>query len=324
MNRIYAAALAVLALALSAPAQTQVWTKTVQRYSGGTNDYVLMDRAQLVTSNDLATSGADLTRSGTGSVVRGIQGRPVPAPTPADDGKTYFWNAASNVWVLQSSGGGTTTASTVYYANPSYSNVQQALDALFYVSPSVSLTGGGSYEQGQVATNVALSWTVNKAMATRDLSAPVPVPDRARGPGGNGSYTQVGANIAVNTTYVITVGDGAGLAASGTTLSFYWRRYYGTATNVSGITDAQVKALGASELAASRALDTYVSATNRYVYVAYPAAWGTATFKLYDLPSTGWQLETRSFTNDWGSSASYNIYRSQYVQTSDGIHLEVF
>lgn len=245
-------------------------------------------------------------------------------PSPSDNGKAPIWNAASNAWIMGGGGGGTTTASLVSYVNPTYTNVQQALDALFYVAPSASLTGGGSYEQGQVITNVALVWTVNKTMVSRDLSAPVPPADQARGPGGNGNYTHTGANLTNNTTYTLTVNDGTGSASSSTSVSFFYRRYYGVATNVIGITDAEIKTLGASELSTTRVLSTYMSASNQYIYVAYPVAWGAATFKLYDLPSTGWQLETRNFTNNWGTVASYNIYRSQYTQTSGSIHVEVF
>ena len=208
-------------------------------------------------------------------------------------------------------------------AGESFSTVKDALDALFYVSPSVSLSGGGTYEIGSSIANVALAWTCNKAMTTRTLSAPVPSGDRNQGAGQNGNYTHVGANLTSDTTYSITVGDGSNTDGANTYVRFRFRKYYGVSAVVSGITDNQIKAFASQPLSSSRITDTTLAAVNEYIYIAYPASWGAANFKLYDLPSTGWQLETRDFVNDSGRSESYRIYRSQNLQNNNSVHFEV-
>ena len=183
-----------------------------------------------------------------------------------------------------------------------------------YVSPTVTLSGGSSNETGSTVTNVALSWICDKTMTTRLLSAPVPIGDRDQGAGQNGSYTHTGANLTTNTTYTITVGDGTNTSTGTTTVAFYYKKYYGNQAN-STLTDPQIIALATSALASSRATTFSQTCANEYIYVCYPASWGTASFKINGLTSTAWTLVTRTFVNASGNSSSYNIYRTDNLLT---------
>jgi hypothetical protein len=56
-----------------------------------------------------------------------------------------------------------------------------------------------------------------------------------------------------------------------------------------------------------------IAASSQYVYVAYPAAFGAASFVVDGFADAGWTLVTRAFVNASGSSASYNIYRHTLI-----------
>lgn len=101
------------------------------------------------------------------------------------------------------------------------------------------------------------------------------------------------------------------------------RRYWGVSATAA-ITDAEILALS-SELATSR-VQTHnnFNPSGQYIYFAYPAAFGLATIKFNGyIATTSFQLTTRNFTNAFGYQESYYIYRTQYVQTSPDIDIEV-
>lgn len=201
-------------------------------------------------------------------------------------------------------------AANVLYSHALYTNVQDALDALLYTAPSVTLSGGGVYDIGRSITNVDLAWTVNKEMLTRELSGGATV---SLGAGGSGDYTVTNALDDSQTTYTLTVGDGTGTAAASTINYFRHRRYWGFSSTASGLDDAEIQALS-NELATSRATSkTGLTPTgSQYLWICYPAAWGAATATLLGGWSTTFVLETATFTNAYGYAASYYRYRSPY------------
>jgi hypothetical protein len=206
-------------------------------------------------------------------------------------------------------GGGTATnvtAEAVSYDNATYTNVQDALDALLYVAPSVTISGGTIYDIGRTITNVSLTWTVNKTMTSRVLSNGATADF---GAGGSGSYTVTNANDSAATTYTITVGDGTGTDADSTVNYFRHRRYWGYSDEAT-LTDAHVRAL-TSELATARTTSkTGLAPTgNQYLYMCYPASWGAGYFILGGYP-TVFVVSTNSFTNAYGYAESFLINRS--------------
>ena len=216
---------------------------------------------------------------------------------------------------------GGATADDITYDN-GYATVGDALDALLYVSPSVSLSGGSSNETGSMVVDVSLSWTCNKTMVTRDLSAPVPVEDRARGSGQNGSYNHTGSNLVANTSYTITVNDGTNSANNSTTVAFYNQRYYGVSADEGPLLNSEILALS-KEFASSVAnTHTYNCSGSKYIWICYPASLGTATFYVGGLEVT-FDLTIQDVTNDSSCLESFNCYRSQEIQTGSDIEVVV-
>ena len=191
-----------------------------------------------------------------------------------------------------------------------------------YEMPFVVMTGGGSYEKGYTVSDVYLTWKVNKDMDTRVLSEPVPIEDRDRGPGGDGSYDHIGANISTDTTYTMTVGDGTWAKDGSTSILFKDKRRWGTSAKES-LDNSDVLALTSAELATSRQKTWTQDGNGQYLYYCYPSAWGGATFFVNGLMNTAWELEVKNVTNDYGVVVEYNIYRSLTVQYGTGIILEV-
>ena len=208
---------------------------------------------------------------------------------------------------------------SIAYTNSDYSyvNVKEALDALLYVAPVGTLSGGTSYDIGRTITNVDLTFTCNKTMTNRAITGGGT--NVVLGAGGSGSYTLTNALASTNVTYTFTVTDGTATNASTTSLYFRNRKYYGFNDVTNSINNAQILALSESTLTTTRtisATDLTPSGTN-YIWVCYPASFGAATFKLNGLTSTDWLAETNNFVNMYGYTNSYLRYRSpnQYSVT---------
>ena len=181
-------------------------------------------------------------------------------------------------------------------------------NALFYVDPSItSFTNNiGTVEVGTSVASVTLAWTLNKTVTTQTVT-----------PGGSvtpGTTTLIEAGPWTATqAFGLTVGDGTSTTSASTTASFSNKRYWGVNANTS-LDDAAIIALS-SEFAASRAVSKTIASAGQYIYVCYPAAWGTASFTVNGLPNTAWTLAVQSFTNASGYISSYNVYKSDNVLT---------
>jgi hypothetical protein len=127
-------------------------------------------------------------------------------------------------------GAGASNATQVVYDNPAYSNVAAALDYLLYLAPSATLSGGGTYDIGRTVTNAAFTFTVNKTVTSRLLSAPS-LATADLGAGGSGSYTYTNALLSAAKTFTLTVDDGTTNAAATTSFAFRHRFYAGFVTN---------------------------------------------------------------------------------------------
>jgi hypothetical protein len=202
----------------------------------------------------------------------------------------------------------------------SYTNVQDALDALLYVAPSITaLTGGGTYIKGQTIADPAITWTVNKTMTTRGISG---VATATLGAGGSGTYTDTGRNLATSGTYTLTVGDGTGTDSEGETFTFTNRRYVG-ASATTNQTNAEIIAMTASTQAKG-ASGTTGALTAEYLVIAYPASLGACTaFSLGGFSTTAWPSVTKAVTNAYGYAESYLVYRTENAQTTGGIAYDI-
>ena len=190
-----------------------------------------------------------------------------------------------------------------------------------YVLPSVSISGGSTYEIGSTITNATLHWTLNKDMVSVLLSAPVPSGDRNQTENGTNTYIHSNANIVSNTTYSVTVNDGENSASSSTTFSFANRRYYGVSSNAS-LTNAQVLALTAEFCTARSNTHTYDCTGGAYIWICYPKSYGTATFNVGGLEVV-FNCTEQSVTNASGHTETFYCYRSLNALNGSGIQVIV-
>lgn len=202
------------------------------------------------------------------------------------------------------------TAVDVAYDNPSYPTVDAALDHLLYVPLVVSsfVNNVGTVEVGAEVTSVTLSWAYNKDVVSQGISGYAPSLNPAVR-----SFT-VTTPITASTTFTLTASDGRTNVAVTSSVLFRQKRYWGVSP-VPSLVDADILALTGSEFAIGRGTSKTLTAAGQYLYFAYPAAWGEATFTVNGLLNTAWEKTTRTFVNASGHASTYHIYRSQYLLT---------
>jgi len=179
---------------------------------------------------------------------------------------------------------------------------------IFYISPSItSFTNSiGTVEIGSSIANVTLNWAVNKVMTSQTLS-----------PGG--SVTPPTATLIIagpwtaDQTFGLTVGDGTSTDSASTPAYFLNKMYWGANASAT-VVDANILALS-SAFATSRSTTKVITAAGQYIYICYPASFGTASFTVNGLPNTAWTLSVQSFTNASGYTVNYNVYRSDNLLT---------
>ena len=202
---------------------------------------------------------------------------------------------------------------------PAMQTLQDAMDKLLYIEPSVSISGGGTYEKGSSVSSVNLRWTWNKKVVSQSLNQGIGALDptlRAY------AYTPE-TPITVNTTFTITGNDGTKDKSASTTVSFSQKRYWGVSANTS-LTDAEIRALS-QEFSSSRAQTrTFNCSGGKYFYFAIKTSYCNGIgFKVGGLSFSDMLVETRQFENASGFTDSYNIYRVNNIQTGAAIVVEV-
>lgn len=115
------------------------------------------------------------------------------------------------------------------------------------------------------------------------------------------------------------------ISANSGTITSRNKRYYGTDSN-SSLTSSQVMALDVSAFATSFVLGPVtLNPSNEYVYFCWPSSFsGTPTFWLNSLQITALSnIGPLSFTNSYGHTENYDIWRTDTVQTGTGQSWEV-
>jgi hypothetical protein len=179
-----------------------------------------------------------------------------------------------------------------------------------YVVPTLAFSGGDTNDVGETLANPVLTWVVNKAMTSREITGAATV---SLGAGSSGSYTDTGANLTSESTYTLTTGDGTSTNSGTTTFYFYDRLYWGVNTTNAAISDAQIQGLTNTVLATNYVLaaDSIIPVSDQYVWACWPVSWGTnAVFKLNGLLSTSWMTYTSDFVNAYGYTNNYFKARS--------------
>lgn len=211
-------------------------------------------------------------------------------------------------------------ASDVAYTNsqyPSIQNLQDAMDELLYIEPSVSISGGNNYEIGSTRATTTLTWSWNKTIVSQSLNQGIGSLDPALR-----TYTY-NTPITTNTTFTITGSDGKKSKSASTSVTFMPKRYWGVSANTT-LTDEQIIALS-SELSTNRQQTrTFNCSGGKYFYFAIKTSYCNGIqFKVGGLSFSDMLVETRQFTNASGYTDSYNIYRVNNIQTGSAIVVEV-
>ena len=216
------------------------------------------------------------------------------------------------------------------YPGMNYTTVAGALQDLIGsaiggpgTQPVVTLSNSvGQVEYGTLITSATLSWSLPQGTITaQSLSGVGALAVNLR------SYAATSLNITTDTTYTLTysltylgfVGTVSDVAS--TTIAFGRQRYWGVSASAT-LTDAGIRGLS-SEFSALRTQTRTFNPSAQYIYFAWPAALGPATFKFNGLVNSSWLLTARLFINASGGSTQYNIYRSEYQQSGANISIEV-
>lgn len=189
---------------------------------------------------------------------------------------------------------------------PSIQTVKDALDTILYTPISVSLSGGGTYEKGQIVPTVNLTWSTNKQPISQILNQGIGniLP-------GITNHTINNANLSSDITYTITVDDGTQTAQNSTYFRFYNRVYWGIGA-AGQSNDSFILGLGASVLSnqRQRTINFSVGAGQRGYYVL-PASFGTPVFVVGGFEG-GFELVGQvSHVNTFGHTEFYNVYQTE-------------
>lgn len=197
----------------------------------------------------------------------------------------------------------------------------EVLSLGLYTIPVISYTGGSNNEIGSTVANVSLSWTSNVNLMSMNLSAPVPIGDRTQGSGLSGSYTHIGANLTIDTSYHLTINDGKGSYIYNTNVNFYNRLYYGANINTS-LSNSDVLSLNKEFIINKETQKTINCSGGKYIWICYPASFGSSIF-LIDGFVTTFTFTSQDVTNDSGHLETYYLYRSNFIQNGTDISVEV-
>lgn len=234
----------------------------------------------------------------------------------ADTGANYSWNGTewdklSETIEIQ--------ASNVEYNNNGFTSVQEALDSLLYVKPSITtFTGGGTYELGSIINTVNLKWVLNKQVVSQSLNQGIGTIDKNLR-----NYSITDANISTNKTYTLTVSDGTNTASKSTTITFSQKRYWGVSES-STLTDTDILKFNQEFSTGKIQTRTFNCSGGKYFYFVIPTQYcNNIAFKVGGLAFSAMEVITRNVVNASGHTASYNIYRPTNIQTGSNIMVEV-
>jgi len=194
----------------------------------------------------------------------------------------------------------------------------------------VSFTNNvGTIEKGVTVTNVTLNWTLPSDPDEQEIDQGVgiitPVTER--------SEVLTGLSITSNFTWTLYVTKGSVNPSKQTSITFLNRGYWGTSatddlhSDPTTITHAELIGsphIFSTELMSSRVQTRSLNAGGgKYLYFAYPASFGTASFRVNGFPVTAWLTGTRAVTNSQGYTDTFRFYRSEYLQHGSDIVVEV-
>jgi hypothetical protein len=210
-------------------------------------------------------------------------------------------------------------ADRVMYDNKQYTTVEEALDALLYVEPTVALSNNiGTVEMGTTITSVTLSWSANKSLTSIELSDGIGTVSFTRE-----SYTLEDVSITSNESYTITVSDDETEVSDSTSIGFLNSRYWGVSSNTS-LTGDELLNLNKQLSSGYSQTKVFDCSGGNYIYFAWPERFGTPSKLVVGGLTSGFtNLGTVEHTNSSGYTESFRVYRSPNLQNGSAIEVTV-
>lgn len=129
-------------------------------------------------------------------------------------------------------------------------------------------------------------------------------------------------NLTATTEYTLTVIAGSKVLTATTRVTFTNRMYYGSSAKTS-LNNAEILALASNPLATSRNRNVSIDGNGKYLYIAYPKAWGDPTFMISGMLNNAWTKTEMAITNAYNNTTTYNIYRSNTIQNGSAIAISI-
>lgn len=217
---------------------------------------------------------------------------------------------------------------------PGGDNVVDFLNNLLYptTSPTATINVSGygtSKEFASAGTDaITANWSITRPASCLAISSVVvrgktitPTPAPAEGASVSSTLdTTITKNT--NTTFTITVTSAdAKTGTANTTVTWYWKRYWGAFVSAVAPTDpsfsisnAEILALTSNELSTTyvKSFGTVNTSGNYFIY-AFPSSWGTPKFFINGFETAFIKVKSAwSFTNASGGVSNYDVYCSPH------------
>ena len=189
------------------------------------------------------------------------------------------------------------------YAN-ALNEHEAILQELLYVPISISSLSLSKsvVEIGDVLSGLVVTWAYNKEdiVSQKFNGLEVGIDDR--------EYTET-EDITSNKTYTLEVSDGKNTTTKSTTVKFLNGKYYGVAQE--GTYDSDfIKGLTKVLAENKNGNFTVNCGENEFIYFCIPTRFGTPRFSVGGFEGGFFKVDTIEFTNNFGYSENYDIYRS--------------
>lgn len=209
--------------------------------------------------------------------------------------------------------------------------VQQVFDNMFYpyVAPEISLTANpNQVEFGNSSATVQLNWLI-RAKKNNIISSIVyrPSPQSAGTPPSNTIASGIVTGtptLNTITTFTFSVNDGTNYQTFATV---NWRlsRYWGKFPTLGALTSADVTQLSGAGVGTGKELSTTkvqtrdgINGAGQHLVFAWPSSFGEPSFVINGLSVNAYTKVNTNLivTNQYGYTASYNVYMSNTAQNS--------
>jgi hypothetical protein len=178
----------------------------------------------------------------------------------------------------------------------------------------------GVVEKGVTVDDATFVWTLAVPGQETDQTITPPLEHIAPG-----IYTKIyaGLGLTAEQSWTLWVTDGTSTDTAASTIHFHNKRYWAPSANAGPLVDADILAFAGAEFGTARqTTKTFDCTGGRYIWMVYPASWGTATFWVAGLQVT-FNLTIQNHINASGWTESYYCYRSEYIQNGSNISVEV-